>query len=193
MQNMGYRKNNLEYEPIISSEEEAPIEYCNLDNSLNRRQRNFIWIAVNNPRLSLVECAHKAGYTSPRQMANKLMNKPIIRKEYNYLMNQAKKKYELNYDRAVQDLYDIRDKAIESGSFNAAISAQNSLLKVGGLIVDRKEVMFGKVDQMSRDEVEARLSQLMGNVVEASIENKSDELDLPDQDNEKESEEDKKA
>ena len=169
---MGYRKNKLEYEPIISSEEEAPIEYCNLDNSLNRRQRNFIWIAVNNPRLSLVECAHKAGYTSPRQMANKLMSKPIIRKEYNYLMNQAKKKYELNYDRAVQDLYDIRDKAIQSGSFNAAISAQNSLLKVGGLIVDRKEVKFGKVDQMSREEVEARLQQLMGNIVEASIENK---------------------
>ena len=180
MQNMGYRKNKLEYEPIISSEEEAPIEYCNLDNSLNRRQRNFIWIAVNNPRLSLVECAHKAGYTSPRQMANKLMNKPIIRKEYNYLMNQAKKKYELNYDRAVQDLYDIRDKAIESGSFNAAISAQNSLLKVGGLIFYRKEVMFGKVDQMSREEVENRLKQLMGSVVEASIENKVDDLDLPE-------------
>lgn len=162
---MGNRKNKLEYEPIISAEEEAPIEYCNLDNSLNRRQRNFIWIAVNNPRLSLVECAYKAGYTSPRQAANKLMNKPLIRKEYNYLMNEAKKKYELNYDRAVQDLYDIRDKAMEAGSFNAAISAQNSLLKVGGLIVDRKEVMFGKVDQMSREEVEARLSQLMGNVV----------------------------
>ena len=108
------------------------------------------------------------------------MNKPIIRKEYNYLMNQAKKKYELNYDRAVQDLYDIRDKAIESGSFNAAISAQNSLLKVGGLIVDRKEVMFGKVDQMSREEVENRLKQLMGSVVEASIENKVDDLDLPE-------------
>ena len=80
-------------------------------------------------------------------------------------MNEAKKKYELNYDRAVQDLYDIRDKALEAGSFNAAISAQNSLLKVGGLVVDRKEVMFGKVDQMSREEVEKRLEQLMGNVV----------------------------
>jgi len=178
---MGNRKNKLEYEPIISAEEEAPIEYCNLDNSLNRRQRNFIWIAVNNPRLSLVECAYKAGYTSPRQAANKLMNKPLIRKEYNYLMNEAKKKYELNYDRAVQDLYDIRDKAMEAGSFNAAISAQNSLLKVGGLIVDRKEVMFGKVDQMSREEVEARLSQLMGNVV---LEDKTDpepDLSLVDQ------------
>ena len=170
---MGNRKNKLEYEPIISAEEEAPIEYCNLDNSLNRRQRNFIWIAVNNPRLSLVECAYKAGYTSPRQAANKLMNKPLIRKEYNYLMNEAKKKYELNYDRAVQDLYDIRDKALEAGSFNAAISAQNSLLKVGGLVVDRKEVMFGKVDQMSREEVEKRLEQLMGNVVLA---NKTDGL-----------------
>ena len=92
------------------------------------------------------------------------MNHPVIRKEYNYLMNEAKKKYELNYDRAVQDLYDIRDKALEAGSFNAAISAQNSLLKVGGLVVDRKEVMFGKIDQMSREEVEKRLEQLMGSI-----------------------------
>ena len=177
MQNMGHRKNKLEYEPILTSDEEAPIEYCNLDEKLNRRQRNFIWIAVNNPRLSLVESAYKAGYTSPRQMANKLMNNPIIRKEYNYLMNEAKKKYELNYDRAVQDLYDIRDKAMEAGFFNAAISAQNSLLKVGGLIVDRKEVMFGKVDQMSREEVENRLKQLMGNVVEdIALESKDAEL-----------------
>ena len=162
--NMGYRKNKLEYEPILSTDEEMPIEYANLDNSLNRRQRNFIWQAVNNPRLSLVECAHKAGYKDARQSANKLMNHPKIRKEYNYLMNETKKKYELNYDRAVQDLYDIRDKALEAGSFNAAISAQNSLLKVGGLVVDRKEVMFWKIDQMSREEVEKRLAQLMGNV-----------------------------
>jgi hypothetical protein len=170
---MGYRKNKLEYEPILSPEEEVPIEYANLDNSLNRRQRNFIWQAVNNPRLSLVECAHKAGYKDARQSANKLMNHPKIRTEYNYLMNESKKKYELNYDRAVQDLYDIRDKALEAGSFNAAISAQNSLLKVGGLVVDRKEVMFGKVDQMSREEVEKRLEQLMGSVVLA---NKTDGL-----------------
>ena len=171
---MGYRKNKLEYEPILATEDEAPIEYANLDNSLNRRQRNFIWQAVNNPRLTLVECAHKAGYKDARQSANKLMNHPTIRKEYNYLMNEAKKKYELNYDRAVQDLYDIRDKALEAGSFNAAISAQNSLLKVGGLVVDRKEVMFGKIDQMSREEVEKRLEQLMGSITAI------DPLDLPD-------------
>lgn len=169
---MGYRKNKLseqDYGPTIAPEDEIPIEYANLDSGLNRRQHMFIWIAVNNPRLSLVEAAHKAGYKSPRQAANKLMSKPLIRKEYNYLMNEAKKKYELNYDRAVKDLYDIRDKALESGSFNAAIAAQNSLLRVGGLIVERKEVKFGKIDQMSREEVEARLSELIGNTVEGEL------------------------
>jgi hypothetical protein len=44
--------------------------------------------------------------------------------------------------------------------------------------------MFGKVDQMSRDEVEARLSQLMGSVV---LEDKTDPdpdpalVDLPEE------------
>ena len=40
--------------------------------------------------------------------------------------------------------------------------------------MDRKEVMFGKVDQMSREEVEKRLEQLMGNVVLADSSGASD-------------------
>jgi hypothetical protein len=77
-------------------------------------------------------------------------------------MSEVRKKYELNHDRAVKDLYDIRDKALDSGSYNAAIAAQNSLLKVGGLVVDKKEVRFGKIDMMSREEIENRLKQLIG-------------------------------
>mgnify|MGYP006410686215 FL=1 len=171
---MGYKKHKLEYEPIISDEAEAPPEFANLDNKLTRRQRNFVWISVNNPRLSLVECASKAGYKDPRQAAVNVFKNELVRQEYNFLTNEVKKKYELNYDRAVQDLYDIRDKALAAGSFNAAISAQNSLLRVGGLIVDRKEVMFGKIDQMSRKEVENRLAQLMGNIIEIGVETKKD-------------------
>jgi len=171
------KKHDTTYEGNLLAEKDTPpIETCNLDKKLNRRQRIFIWTAVNNPRLSLIESAAKAGYKDPRQAANKLMSNPLIRSEYNYLMNEVKKKYELNYDRAVQDLYDIRDKALESGSFNAAIAAQNSLLKVGGLIVDRKEVRYGKIDQMSRAEIENRLKQLMGDVVEAVIEEDEDSV-----------------
>ena len=173
---MGFKKHKLEYEPIISDQEEVPVEFANLDNKLTRRQRNFVWISVNNPRLSLIECASKAGYKDPRQAAVNVFKNELVRKEFNFLSNEVKKKYELNYDRAVQDLYDIRDKALAAGSFNAAISAQNSLLRVGGLIVDRKEVMFGKIDQMSRKEVETRLAQLMGNIVEIGIETKKDDI-----------------
>ena len=49
------------------------------------------------------------------------------------------------------------------------------MLRVGGLIVDRKEVMFGKIDQMSRKEVENRLAQLMGNIIEIGVETKKDQ------------------
>lgn len=164
---------DLEYNPIIEAVDEPPIEYCNLDKRLNRRQHMFIWHSVNNPRMSFVDAATKSGYKDPRQAANKLMMNSLVRSEYNYLMNEVKKKYELNYDRAVQDLYDIRDKALEHGSFNAAITAQNSLLKMGGLIVDRKEVKYGLVDQMSREEVEKRLKQLLGQTVNAEITDES--------------------
>lgn len=167
-----------EYQPVFNHEEEVPVEYANLDRKLTRRQRNFIWLAVNNPRMTYVECAAKAGYKDPRQQASKVLKLPAVRKEYNYLMNEAKKKYELNYDRAVQDLYEIRDKAMEAGSFNAAIAAQNSLLKVGGLVVDRKEVLFGKIDQMEREELELRLQQLLTGTVGAELALESETKDV---------------
>ena len=99
---MGHKKHKLEYEPVIEDTDDVPIEFANLDRKLNRKQRNFIWLAVNNPRLSLVECASKAGYKDPRQRAYALFKNPEVRKEYNFLQNELKKKYELNYDRAVQ-------------------------------------------------------------------------------------------
>jgi len=86
------------------------------------------------------------------------------------LMAEAKKKFELTHDNAVEDLYKLRDDAWSAGNFTAAINAQNLLLKVGGLIVDRREVLHGKVDQMSRDEVERRLADLLG---KQAIEHKS--------------------
>ena len=178
---MGHKKHKLEYAPVIEDTDDVPIEFANLDRKLNRKQRNFIWLAVNNPRLSLVECASKAGYKDPRQRAYALFKNPEVRKEYNFLQNELKKKYELNYDRAVQDLYTIRDKALENGSYNAAVAAQGMLLKVGGLVVDRKEVKYGTIDQMSREEVEKRLAQLLGQTIEVKPEDPS--LDNQQSDN----------
>ena len=155
-------KPEVKFEPILHQEETPPIEYFDLDKKLNRRQQVFVWTIVNNPQMSYVEAAKRSGYKDARQSAYKLMKNENVLSEYKYLMSEVRKKYELNHDRAVKDLYDIRDKALASGSYNAAIAAQNSLLKVGGLVVDKKEVRFGKIDMMSREEIENRLKQLMG-------------------------------
>ena len=155
-------KPEVKFEPILHQEATPPIEYFDLDKKLNRRQQVFVWTIVNNPQMSYVEAAKRSGYKDARQSAYKLMKNENVLSEYKYLMSEVRKKYELNHDRAVKDLYDIRDKALDSGSYNAAIAAQNSLLKVGGLVVDKKEVRFGKIDMMSREEIENRLKQLMG-------------------------------
>ena len=154
--------------------EDMPIEYVNHDEKhLTKRQRLLVWNAVNDPQLTWAEAAKKAGYKNPivigRYMheGNKYAH---VRREYERLMSEAKKKFELTHDKAVEDLYTIRDLALESGSYSAAIQAQGLLLKVGGLIVDRREVLHGKIDQMSRDEVERRLKQLIGT---KAIENSS--------------------
>ena len=163
------------FEPLLDTAEDPAIEFFNLSNKLNRMQRVFVWNVVNNPQMSYVECARKSGYKDARQSAYKLLKHPIVKQEINYLLGEVRKKYELNQERAVKDLYDIRDQALEQGSFNAAIAAQNSLLKVGGLIVDKKEVRYGKIDQMSRAEIENRLKQLMGEVIEGEIAEETDE------------------
>ena len=167
------------FEPLLDTAEDPAIEFFNLSNKLNRMQRVFVWNVVNNPQMSYVECARKSGYKDARQSAYKLLKHPIVKQEINYLLGEVRKKYELNQERAVKDLYDIRDQALEQGSFNAAIAAQNSLLKVGGLIVDKKEVRYGKIDQMSRAEIENRLKQLMGEVIEGEITDETEESISP--------------
>lgn len=159
----------IKVEPTLEPVDEMPIEYMNDDEKkLTKRQRLLVWNAVNDPRLTFAEAAKKAGYKNP-VVVGRLMRPggryAHVRREYERLMSEAKKKFELNHDRAVEDLYKLRDAAWEKENFTAAINAQNLLLKLGGLIVDRREVLHGKIDQMSREEVEKRLAQLIGNKV----------------------------
>jgi len=159
--------------------EDMPIEYLNHDEKqLTKKQRLLVWNAVNDPQLTFAEAAKKAGYKNPI-VVGRLMRKnedsryAHVRREYERLMSEAKKKFELTHERAVEDLYKLRDDAWSRGAFNAAIQAQGLLLKVGGLIIDRREVLHGKIDQMSREEVERRLQDLLGSKSGITIENKS--------------------
>jgi len=167
----------VKVEPTLADAEDMPVEYMNHnEKNLTKRQRLLVWNAVNDPTLTFAEAAKKAGFKNPKVVSRYMGPNgkyQHVYREYERLMAEAKKKFELTHEGAVEDLYKLRDDAWSAGNFTAAINAQNLLLKVGGLIVDRREVLHGKVDQMSREEVEKRLEQLMGNVVLA---NKTDGL-----------------
>ena len=175
---MNIRK-SVTIDNTLEDTEDMPIEYLNHDEKqLTKRQRLLVWNAVNDPQLTFAEAAKKAGYKNPI-VVGRLMRKneqsryAHVRREYERLMSEAKKKFELTHERAVEDLYKLRDDAWGRGAFNAAIQAQGLLLKVGGLIIDRREVLHGKIDQMSREEVERRLQDLLGSKSGITIENKS--------------------
>jgi len=175
-------KRNLNVEATLEEGvDEMPIEYLNQnEKNLTKRQRLMVWNLVNDPQLTFKDAARKAGYKNCI-IVGRLMSKKEggqyshVRREYERLMVEAKRKFELTHERAVEDLYKLRDDAWGKGAFNAAIQAQGLLLKVGGLIVDRREVLHGKIDQMSRDEVERRLQQLLGQKVVGSIAHQSDD------------------
>jgi len=157
---------HIKAEPTLEPVDDMPIEYMDEDEKkLTKRQRLLVWNAVNDPTLTFSEAARKAGYKNPIVVGREMRPNgkyQHVRRVYERLMGEAKKKFELTHEKAVEDLYKLRDAAWEKENFTAAINAQNLLLKMGGLIVDRREVLHGKIDQMSREEVEKRLQQLLG-------------------------------
>jgi hypothetical protein len=126
-------------------------------------QRVFVEMYVYQD-LKQSECALRAGYRHPNVMASRMLNHERYRhvqervQELQYMQRQ---KYEITFEKVAEDLKTIRDAALADGSFGAAVTAELGRAKLAGLMVDRKEVKFGKIDQMDRKEVEARLRNLM--------------------------------
>ena len=60
----------------------------------------------------------------------------------------------------MREMARLRDMAVENGQFAAAINAEYRRGQAVGLYVDRKEVVTGSLDKMSRPELEAKLKEL---------------------------------
>jgi hypothetical protein len=77
------------------------------------------------------------------------------------LQEAQQKKYEITFEKVARDLQMIRDRAVEDGSYGAAVNAELGRAKLAGLMVEKKEIKHGRIDQMDRAEVEARLNALL--------------------------------
>ena len=70
-------------------------------------------------------------------------------------------KYGITFDKVSRDLQMIRDAALEDGAYGPAVQAEMGRAKLAGLMIDKKEIKTGTIDQMDRGEVEARLRNLI--------------------------------
>ena len=139
--------------------------------AITKRQRAFINLYLYEDKTQ-TQCAHEAGFKHPGVYATRLLHG----EEYAHVQEEIQKKqarqqekYEIRFEKTAKKLAQIRDAALAEGSFNAALGAEVARPKLGGLMVDRKEVKYGRVDQMDRTEVERRLKQLLSENQLASL------------------------
>ena len=140
---------------------------------LNPKQKKFAREYLKGQNAT--EAAVKAGYTKNRAAAKRqgsvlLNHTPLIR---NYLIDQEIKGQErerISMESHLSSLHDLREEARDQGQLNAAITAEIHRGKVGGLYIDRREILTAKIDGLSKDQLIDRLSALISKRVPQTIE-----------------------
>ena len=112
------------------------------------------------------ESAIAAGYSTKRARSegSELMNprlSPLVVQYVGKLKEERLKKFAVNYDGHVAELARIKELALKKGSFSSAVNAENNRGKAAGLYIERKIIKHGKLEDMSEQELEAKMKQIL--------------------------------
>ena len=61
----------------------------------------------------------------------------------------------------VAELARLREAALKKGSFSSAVNAEANRGKAAGLYIDRKIIKTGKLEDLSEQELEAKMKQIL--------------------------------
>ena len=116
--------------------------------------------------LTQTEAALKAGYSPKRARveASELTNprhSTLVVKYIGELREERIKKHEVTYEGHIAELGRLREAALKKGSFSSAVNAEANRGKAAGLYIDRKIIKTGKLEDMSEQELEAKMKQLL--------------------------------
>ena len=134
---------------------------------LTEMQIKFAQLLVTNEGTKTpTECAVEAGYEkdSAYVRASELRNPkkyPLVVKYIGEIREEYQKKYEVTYERHIAELGKIRQEALKKGAFSAANNAEVARGKAAGLYVEQKIIRTGKIDDMSKEEMEKELSNIL--------------------------------
>ena len=133
---------------------------------LTTKQHKFaVLLVTKGDRMSAKECAIEAGFSekSAQQAAANLTNPkmfPLVVNEIERLRREWEQKYKVTYGRHIRRLEDLSRGEEEAGNWAAAVAAEKSRGQAAGLYIDRKEILTGSIDQLSKAEVEEKLKEI---------------------------------
>ena len=112
------------------------------------------------------EAAVAAGYSSnrARQEGSELLNprlSPLVVHYVGQLKEERLKKFEVNYEGHVAELARIKEMALKKGSFSSAVNAETNRGKAAGLYIERKIIKHGKLEDLSEQELENKMKQIL--------------------------------
>ena len=112
------------------------------------------------------EAAVAAGYSPDRAMreGSELTNpkySPLVVKHIGELKEERLRKHEVTYEGHVAELARLREAALKKGSFSSAVNAEANRGKAAGLYIDRKIIKTGKLEDLSEQELEAKMKQII--------------------------------
>ena len=134
---------------------------------LTDQQQRFSELYVyNEGRMTPYECAKEAGYApeSARVRASELRNPrryPLVVKFIGELREEVQNKYEVTFEKHIKELARLREEALKKGSFSSAVNAEVARGKAGGLYIEQKIIKTGKLEDMSEQELETRMKEIV--------------------------------
>lgn len=134
-----------------------------IDKKLTKKQETFVDLMVYQD-YNQTKCAHLAGYENPGVAATRLLSDQQyahVQEKIRQLKAIQRKKNEITFEGIATKLGEIRDIALADGSYGPAVTAEIARAKLAGLMVDKKELKIHKIDSMSREQLEARLQELL--------------------------------
>ncbi len=116
--------------------------------------------------MTQTEAAVAAGYSPKRarQEGSELCNpklSPLVAKYLGQLREERIRKHEVTYENHIAELARLREAALKKGSFSSAVNAEANRGKAAGLYIDRKIIKTGKLEDMSEQELESKMKQIL--------------------------------
>ena len=116
--------------------------------------------------VSKSEAAELAGYSPKRSRVegSELTNprlSPLVVQYIGKLQDERLQKHEVSYSKHIAELDRIKQAALKKGSFSSAVNAEVSRGKAAGLYIDRKIIKTGKLEDLSEQELETKMKQIL--------------------------------